>query len=79
MQTICTWTVRLAIPILLGVLVSALHLIWAESPYKPGLLDIIGTVGIAIAMLGMVVWCVGAWFDTTETPAIPPLDGEMQP
>ena len=55
------WTVRLALPVLLGILGAALHVMWWESPYKPGLLDVIGTAGIVVAMLGIVVWCVCAW------------------
>lgn len=55
------WTVRLALPVLLGILAAALHVMWSEAPYKPGVLDVIGTAGIGVAMLGIVVWCVCAW------------------
>jgi hypothetical protein len=68
------WTVRLALPALLAILAAALHVIWWESPFKPGLLDVIGTAGIVVAMLGIVVWCVCAWLgceDEGPTP-LPP-------
>jgi len=55
------WTVRLAMPLLLGVLAAALHVMWAEAPYAPGLFDILGTIAIGLTMLLMVVWCVCAW------------------
>ncbi|HYD05961.1 MAG TPA: hypothetical protein VEC60_09550 [Reyranella sp.] len=52
---------RLALPLLLGVLAAALHVMWSEAPYAPSLLDILGTIGILVTMLGIVVWCVCAW------------------
>jgi hypothetical protein len=60
------WTVRLALPLLVGVL-GALHVMWAEAPYAPGTLDILGTIAIVVTMLGMVLWCVCAWLGD-ETP-----------
>jgi hypothetical protein len=71
--------VRLALPILVGVLAGALHVMWADSPYAPGVLDVLGTIGLAIAMVGMMLWCAGAWLDTPDSPAVPPLDGEVRP
>ena len=55
------WTVRLALPLLLGILAAALHVMWTEAPYSPGVLDVLGTLGILVTMLGMIVWCVCAW------------------
>jgi hypothetical protein len=61
---------------MLGVLAAALHVMWAESPYAPGLLDVLGTIGIGVAMLGMMAWCVAAWLDEPDAPVIPPLDAQ---
>ena len=67
------WTVRLALPVLLGILGAALHVMWWESPYKHGVLDFIGTAGIVVAMLGIVVWCVCAWLGSEQGPTpLPP-------
>jgi hypothetical protein len=70
------WTVRLALPLLLGVLAAALHVMWSEAPYAPGLLDILGTIGIIVTMLGIVVWCVCAWLGSEGDP---PTRSELSP
>jgi len=68
-----TWTVRLSLPVLLGILGAALHVMWWESPYKHGVLDFIGTASIVVAMLGIVVWCVCAWLGSEGgTTPLPP-------
>lgn len=71
---IWTWTVRLALPLLIGVLAAALRVIWSEPPYAPGVLDILGTIGIAVTMLGMVVWCACAWLGSEGEPERGPED-----
>jgi hypothetical protein len=71
-MVVWTWIVRLVLPMLLGVLVAALHVMWTESPYAPGVLDILGTIGIAVAMLGIVVWCICAWLGCEELGSAPP-------
>ncbi|MBS0524092.1 MAG: hypothetical protein JSS04_10695 [Proteobacteria bacterium] len=74
-----TWIVRLALPVLLGILGASLHVIWA-SPYKHNVLDFIGTGGIVIAMLGIVVWCACAWLGSEEGPAsLPPGPTSLPP
>jgi hypothetical protein len=56
-----------------GLLGAALHVMWWESPYRHGVLDFIGTGGIVVAMLGIVVWCVCAWLGSEEGPTpLPP-------
>jgi hypothetical protein len=77
LQTVWTWTLRLALPLLVGVLAAALHVIWADSPYAHGLLDIFGTIGLVIAMLGMAMWCAAAWLGEPETTT--PDRSEMRP
>jgi hypothetical protein len=67
-QMVWNWTVRLALPLLLGVLAAALHAMWTEAPYAPGVLDILGTLGIIVTMLGMVVWCACAWLGSEGEP-----------
>ena len=69
-----TWIVRLALPLLLGVLASALNAIWFDAPYAHGVLDILGTIGLVVAMLGIVVWCVCAWLGSEEFGREPPGD-----
>lgn len=67
------WTVRLALPVLLGILAAALHVMWWESPDKHGVLDFIGTAGIVVGMMGIVVWCACAWLGSEEGPTpLPP-------
>ncbi len=56
------WTLRLVLPALLLVLSVALKAIWSEAAYPPGVLDIIGTIMIAFAMMGILGWCANAWF-----------------
>jgi hypothetical protein len=65
------WTVRLALPVLLGILAAALHVMWWETPYRHGVLDVLGTAGIVVAMMGIVVWCVCAWLGC-EGKDLPP-------
>ena len=67
------WTVRLALPGLLAILAALLHLIW-EAPYKPGVLDVLGSAGIVIGMMGIIVWCVCAWLgcESKDPTSLPP-------
>lgn len=62
------WTVRLVLPLLLGLLAAALRVMWTEAPYPPGALDILGTIGLVVTMLGIVVWCVCAWLGSEGEP-----------
>lgn len=71
MPRVWIWTVRLALPVLLGILGAEVHVIWSESPYKPGVLDMVGTAGIVVAMLVIVVWCICAWLDGAEEGRFP--------
>jgi len=56
------WTLRLVLPALLCVLGVALNAIWSEATYPPGTLDIIGTIMIVFAMMGILGWSADAWF-----------------
>lgn len=61
-----TWTLRLVLPMLLAILAAALYAMWAETPYAPSLLDIVGTLGLLISMLGIVVWCLSDWLSEDD-------------
>ena len=67
------WTVCLALPLLLGILAAALHVMWTEAPYSPGVLDVLGTLGILVTMVGMIIWCVCAWLGSEGEPRRPRL------
>lgn len=72
-RVVWNWTVRLALPVLLGILGASLHVMWWDSPYRHGVLDFIGTAGIVVGMLGIVVWCVCAWLVSDDGPTpLPP-------
>jgi hypothetical protein len=63
-----TWTLRLVLPMLLAILGAAIYVIWAEAPYAPGLLDVLGTLGLLVSMLGIVLWCLSDWLSEEADP-----------
>lgn len=61
-----TWTLRLVLPMLLAILSAALYVMWTETPYAPSLLDIVGTLGLLISMMGIIVWCLSDWLSEDD-------------
>ena len=63
LPTVCRWMVRVLLPMSVGILGTALHMIWSDSLHPNRFMDVAGTVMLGICIVSVCLWCFSAWIE----------------